>query len=133
MFPPGRARLAACPMPTGSAWFENTIGIVLVACRAGSTKVEEFAKNIHADQFGGEFRQLVDPCRPSALNGDVLALDVAQGAQARSQCLHSNRVSRSGAETQIPDPRHLRRLLGAGDERPSGCRASEKRDELAPP
>src|SRR5262249_47087143 len=44
MFPPGRARLATCPTPTGSAWFENTIGIVLVACRAGSTKVEELAK-----------------------------------------------------------------------------------------
>ena len=44
MFPPGRARLATCPRPTGSAWLANTMGIVLVACRAGSTKVEEAAK-----------------------------------------------------------------------------------------
>ena len=44
MFPPGRARLATCPRPTGSAWVANTMGIVLVACRAGSTSVEEIAK-----------------------------------------------------------------------------------------
>src|SRR6516162_10411032 len=44
IFPPGRARLATCPMPTGSAWFEKTIGIVCVACRAGSTRVDELAK-----------------------------------------------------------------------------------------
>src|SRR5262249_7584699 len=44
MFPPGRAKLATCPMPTGSAWVANTMGIVLVAWRAGSTMVEDVAK-----------------------------------------------------------------------------------------
>ena len=45
-FPPGRARLATWPRPTGSAWVANTMGIVFVACRAGSTSVEEVAKII---------------------------------------------------------------------------------------
>ena len=36
-FPPGRARLATCPTPTGSAWVANTMGIVVVACLAAST------------------------------------------------------------------------------------------------
>ena len=42
MFPPGRGRLATCPTPIGSAWNENTMGIVWVACRV--TSVEDGAK-----------------------------------------------------------------------------------------
>src|SRR5262252_8898769 len=33
--PPGRARLWTKPAPTGSATFENTIGMVRVACSSG--------------------------------------------------------------------------------------------------
>jgi hypothetical protein len=33
-FPPGRARLATSPLPTGSLTSDMTIGIVLVACWA---------------------------------------------------------------------------------------------------
>src|SRR5262245_35414193 len=33
-FPPGRARLATTPAPTGSPTAVKTIGMVLVACRA---------------------------------------------------------------------------------------------------
>jgi len=40
MLPPGRAKLATCPVPIGSAWTANTMGIVWVARRAGSTCVE---------------------------------------------------------------------------------------------
>ena len=43
-FPPGRARLATCPIPTGSAWVAKTMGMFRVACRAASTSVEEVAK-----------------------------------------------------------------------------------------
>ena len=44
MLPPGRVRLATCPRPTGSAWLANTMGRVLVACRAASVSVEAGAK-----------------------------------------------------------------------------------------
>ena len=44
ILPPGRGRLATWPRPTGSAWVANTMGIVFVACWAGSTSVEEVAK-----------------------------------------------------------------------------------------
>src|SRR5688572_18507708 len=40
IFPPGRARLATCPLPSGSAWLTKTIGIFEVACLAASAKVE---------------------------------------------------------------------------------------------
>jgi hypothetical protein len=36
MFPPGRARLATRPLPTGSPALAKTIGIVVVACLAAS-------------------------------------------------------------------------------------------------
>src|SRR4051794_22459033 len=44
MFPPGRERLATCPSPTGSAWAANTIGMVLVACRAAFVSVDDTVK-----------------------------------------------------------------------------------------
>jgi hypothetical protein len=69
----------------GRAWTENTTGIVVVTCRAASTKVEDGAKDdihIHADQPGREFRQLVDLLRPSPLDDNVSALDVAKGTQS---------------------------------------------------
>ena len=31
MLPPGRDRLATCPLPSGSAWLTKTIGMVEVA------------------------------------------------------------------------------------------------------
>jgi hypothetical protein len=61
--------------------------------------------DIHADQFGREFRQLFDPFRPAELNDDVLALDVAVIAQSRPQRLDPTCRSRSGGETQEPDAR----------------------------
>ena len=69
--------------------------------------------DIHADQLGREFRQLIDPFRPPELNDNALALDVAEIAQARPQRLDPVSVSRSETETQEPDPRDIRRLLRA--------------------
>ena len=43
--------------------------------------------HIHADQLGGEFWQLINPFRPSKLDDDVLALDIAEVVQARPHCL----------------------------------------------
>ena len=36
VLPPGRARLATYPLPTGSRTFTNTMGMTLVACRSAS-------------------------------------------------------------------------------------------------
>jgi hypothetical protein len=88
--------------------------------------------DIHSDQFGREFRQLIDPFCPPELNDNALALDVAEIAQARPQRLDSVSVSRSGTETQEPDPRNLRRLLRTHGERPSDRCADNHFDERAP-
>jgi hypothetical protein len=39
----------------------------------------------------------------------------------------------SGLHTDKADPQHLRVLLRTRGERPRGCRATEKLDELSPP
>ena len=39
--------------------------------------------DVHAHQFGREIRQLLDPVSPTKFNDDVLALDIAEVAQAR--------------------------------------------------
>jgi hypothetical protein len=88
--------------------------------------------HIHADQLGGEFWQLINPFRPSKLDDDVLALDIAEVVQARPQGLNPARRSSSRAETQVADARDRRRLLRARCERPRCYRAAKQRDELSP-
>ena len=76
--------------------------------------------------------QLFDCIRPAELNDNVLALDIAQVAQARPQRLYPVRPSRSGTEPQVPDPRDLRRLLRGRRERPTRHPAAgEKHYEAA--
>ena len=90
--------------------------------------------DMHADKLGGEFRQLIHAIGPSELNHNVLALDVAEVAQALPQCLHAARPCRGRSETQESHPRDTGRLLRAHNDRPPGHdrRAAEKGDELAP-
>jgi hypothetical protein len=97
-----------------------------------SRRTRENDINIHANQLGCERRQLIDPFRPAQFDDDVPALDPTEVAQACPQRLHPRGVSRGGAETQIADLRHLRRLLRPRPERPCGS-AAEQRDELTAP
>jgi hypothetical protein len=112
------------------------MGIVLVARLAGSNhgrRRREDDVDVHAHQFGRELRQLLYRLRPAKLDDDVLALDVAEVAQARPQRLHPARASRSGPEIQVSDPSDFCRLLRARRVRPRRRRATEQSDELAPP
>ncbi len=89
--------------------------------------------DIHADQLGRKYVQLFDCIRPTELNDNVLALDIAEVTQACLQRLYPVRGRRRGTETQVPDPRDLRRLLRARRERPSESCAAEERDDIPPP
>src|ERR1700736_4642026 len=88
--------------------------------------------HIHADQLGGEFWQLISPFRPSKLDDDVLALDIAEVVQARPQGLNPARRSSSRAETQVAEARDCRRLLRARCERPRR-RAADQSDKIPSP
>ena len=59
-FPPGRARLATSPAPTGSALVAMTMGIVLVAsltARVATSPCVQDDINFELDQLGGEKRE----------------------------------------------------------------------------
>jgi hypothetical protein len=89
--------------------------------------------DVHADQFGGVLTQLLDPIRPPELDDDGLAFNVTEVAQAGPQRFDPGRPGSRGAEPQKTNARDLCRLLRAGRERPRRHRATDERDECAPP
>src|SRR5262245_60809369 len=85
-----------------------------------------------ADEVGHERRQaVVFAVQPMVLHRHVLALYVAGFGEAFTEraCMARGAIERPTADKA--DHRH-RRLLRARRERPRGCRAAKKRDELAP-
>ena len=55
-------------------------------------RCREYDVDVHADQLGGKLRQLLDRFRPAEFDGNVLALDIAEFAQAGSQRLDAASV-----------------------------------------
>src|SRR5262249_4768917 len=85
-----------------------------------------------SDKFGRKPRQpIVLSVGPSIFDSHVLALDIAELAEALSQCRRKMRARMGRATIEEPDHRH-RRLLRARRERPCSRRATEQGDERAP-
>ena len=84
--PPGRARLATRPAPTGSPTPVKTIGIVEVAFFAASAEVGGDGHDhvdLAADEVGGQCRQpIIVALRPAVFDRQVLSLDVAALTQS---------------------------------------------------
>ena len=138
MLPPGRARLATSPSPTGSDITGTTIGIVRVACWAaracGVAKATMRSTFMRTRSFA---RLVKRSCLPSADRYsmmNILPLDIAQLAHALQEGIARlakfGRVERCGG--QETDARHFRRLLGVRRKRPRQRRAAKKSDELPP-
>ena len=136
--PPGRARLATKPAPTGSGTTTNTIGTVRVACSNGATVELPFARmtsGASAINSAAYLRMLVGVAsRPAGVDPHVAA---AVQPNCRSPCRNAaRRACASGLSWpshEDADAPHRSRLLRACGERPrSGRTAAEQRDELAP-
>jgi hypothetical protein len=69
---------------------------------------------------------------PAIYDRDVFALDIAGVLQATVKSAQTVREQFRRYDIEKPNHRHSR-LLRARRQRPSGRRAAEKRDELAPP
>lgn len=135
MLPPGRARLATWPRLTGSACVANTMGIVLVARRAGSTSVEEEAKMTSTSRRTNSAASSDSWSAVSAhrkLNDNVLAFDIAEFAQAGPQRVEPASVDRGGTKPQEAEPRDLTRLLCLDRERSGQRTKRESAKERAP-
>ena len=132
--PPGRARVATKPPPTGSPATGNTIGIADVACfTAGDTATgRDDDIDLEAHEFGCDLGVALGAAlRPSILDRDRAALDPAAFAQPLHEGTDPMAVERRRARTQVANGRQLRRLLRARRERPSRRRAAEECDEVA--
>src|SRR3954468_23152303 len=131
MFPPGRARLATRPVATGSPTATIASGIdvaaFLTASEAGVPAVTITSTFRAINSAVG--KAFILSFRPSILDQNVLALDVAEVPQAFAErrdeiCLKDS--SRIRKETY---PRDFCRLLRARSERPRS-RATEQHNEL---
>jgi hypothetical protein len=69
--------------------------------------------------------------RPSILDQNVLALDVAEVAQASAERLDEICLKGSGGVPEETYPENIPRLLHPARERPPRRRAAEQRDEVA--
>jgi len=83
------------------------------------------------DQFGRQiWESIILPLRPSVLNGDVLAVNMAYFAELLSEGFNVVGLQGRRGNAEVTDPGHFSRPLRARGKRPCG-RSAEKRDELA--
>src|SRR5262249_45795236 len=131
--PPGRARLATKPLPTGSATIAKTIGMMRVSCnRAAVVGVlcERIRSGCNATS------SLANRCIESGSAGIPQRVSIRKlrpSTQPNLRSFHKRCELRLGFQIthQHADPPHPLGLLRARRERPRRCRAAEQRDELA--
>jgi hypothetical protein len=86
--------------------------------------------DLKTNKFGSEWGQLLNIFRSADLNNDIVALEVAEFAQANPQRLDPISPSRNGAKGQEAHVPHLIALLRPRRERPRRHDA-EQRNKLA--
>jgi len=86
-----------------------------------------------AGELGGRFVDLLDGPRPSELDDEVLAFDIADIVQARPKRLYPGRPGRGGTEAQVSETRDFRLRLCARKHRPREQRRTGTPDHLATP
>ena len=121
MFPPGRARLATNPLPTGSLSNAMTIGIVVVASLAARvavgppvTMTSTLRRTNSAASSG---RRSSFPLCVSILNDNVFPLHIPELAQTLPECLDAGR----GRPQEVAERYPMRRTF-------VGCCASADKD-----
>ena len=133
MFPPGLATLDTSPVSTGFPATAITIGIVVVACLAAKAAgvpwvtMTATLRRTRSAASAGRRSYLPSAQRYST----AMALDIAVVAKPKPPGLYLGRISNRVRTTEKSDHRHCR-ILCARRERPC-CRATDYRDELAPP
>ena len=89
-FPPGRARLATNPVPSGSADNANTIGMVVVTCLALSAPAE-IRKNdvdLKPDELGRDVGIAFGMAlSPAIFDSDCFALDPTEFMKPLDECV----------------------------------------------
>ena len=136
--PPGRARLATNPAPTGSLAFTNTMGTWRVACNSGVSgefPLTTMASGASATSSAARRRKNSPSPGPTRCSiSNVAPHDPSQLLQTLMKGCQASlpfRIVR-GPRAEYPDAAHVLALLRPRRERPRRHRAAEQRDELAP-
>ena len=133
MLPPGRARLATTPSPTGSPLNAMTIGTVVVARFTAHTAGPKamITSTLRRDQFCGKLRQPIwDAVGPKVGKSEVFPFCVSELAERITELTYADILRRCVVEDA--DSRHFGRLLRPCRNRPRRRCAAEQRDEDAP-
>jgi len=134
--PPGRARLATTPAPTGSICAANTIGISVVACFAASTGADAqvtITSTLSPTNSAAILAVALGMClRPAVFDRDGTPFDPAEFPQPPYESCQPLACLLRRGSAQKSDGRQLHGLLGMHIQRPySG--AAESCDEFPPP
>src|SRR5262245_16343513 len=136
VLPPGRARLATNPAPTGPMSPANTIGTLRVACCSATTigvvlaKMTSGASAISPIVSANAFDIACTPARVDPHVATDCPAPLLQSLKERRNAGLSFRIV-CGKVRDNPDAPHALRLLRARRERRRGCRTAEQRDERA--
>src|SRR5262249_51541567 len=124
--PPGRARLATKPPPTGSFAIAKTMGMTDVGI-----SIRDDAVDLQVDKLRRDLGDAVEASlQPAIFDCNGATLDPAEFAQSLHKGSRPWPPDRSVC-AQEPNGRQLAWLLRAGRERPHHRRAAEQRDEVA--
>ncbi len=135
MLPPGLARLATRPLPTGSAAVAKTIGMTAVAClSAMTTEVPDVTMISTLSPMNSVAISLLRSLRPSAQRYSMATVRFSIQPSSRSRCTKA--ATRGPNVAYVAEPRKpivgslpgLLRVRGKRHRR----RAADERDELAP-
>lgn len=134
--PPGRAKLAISPLPTGSPAATITIGIVVVArlvASGASVPGATITSACGVDQLCGNLGQPIEPViRVPALEYEVLAFNQSELAKVIAEnIVQRGHLSRTSGEEDA-DLVELARLLRACPDRLRGGRRANQNEEIPP-
>src|SRR5262249_57074126 len=88
--------------------------------------------DLEPDQLGRKLREAIFvPLRPAVLDGDALALDVAEIAESLAERLEDLWLQRRRGGAEVPDARQSPRLLRPSDARRGEEAARERAHESA--
>jgi hypothetical protein len=137
--PPGRAKLATKPVPTGSTTTTNTIGTVRVACSNGregrSARTSQDCIRRKCGQFDRVLANVVGIGRgPAGVDPQVAAVGPPQRRQSLVKRPNAGLIFRivRGRGHEDTDAPHPLGLLGARRERPRRRRAAECGQQFLP-
>ena len=131
--PPGRARLATKPAPTGSAALVITMGMVVVAffaANAGWLSCDHDQINLKTNQVRRKLRQaLILLLGKPVLDGDIFSLNPSKLAQLLPERLHEDRATGSSAciqETYAEDFPCLLRVGGSAKRQKHSAKSKDR-------